>query len=127
MLTRIALLISAAVVGSAASVSAQVATIPEPITASSFTIRRPPADLERLTALYNISDWRGLQALGREIICVARRNAPEPIAADDQSDYESCGGGSPAVAVAPAADATSRRPSGSAVADALDLDVTTSR
>ena len=46
----------------------------------------------------------------------------EPIAADDQSDYESCGGSSPDVAVAPAADATSRRPSGSAVADALDLE-----
>jgi hypothetical protein len=125
MLTRLALLISAAVVGSAASVSAQVATIPEPITASPFTIRRPPADLERLTALYNISDWRGLQALGREIICVARRNAPEPIAADDQSDYESCSGGSPVVAVAPLAEATastSGRPSGSAVADALDLE-----
>jgi hypothetical protein len=119
---RTALLISAAMIGGAATASAQVATISEPVTASAFTIRRPPADLERLTTLYNISDWSGLQALAREIICVARRNAPEPIAVDDQSEYESCSGGSGAGATAATADATARRLSGSMVADALDLE-----
>jgi hypothetical protein len=122
MVTKTALLIGAAMIGATAIASAQVATVPESITVPPFTIRRPPADLEGLTRLYNVSDWAGLQALAREIICVARRNASDMIAADDRGDYESCVGDSSTGPTAAAADARSARPSGGIAADALDAE-----
>src|SRR4051812_31644610 len=110
MVTKTTLLIGAAVIAASATASAQVPTVPESITAAPFTIRRPPADLEALTRLYNVSDWVGLQALAREIICVARRSASETVAADDRGDYESCGGGPTVGRTTAAPDGRSARP-----------------
>jgi hypothetical protein len=100
--------------------SAQVPTAPESITPAPFAVRRPPADLERLTRLYNVSDWPGLQALAREIICVARRSAPALIQADDASEYETCPAESLFGGTAPETVAGTQRPV-SDVAAALDL------
>ena len=104
-----------------ATATAQVPTAPESITPAPFAVRRPPADLERLTRLYNVSDWPGLQALAREIMCVTRRNASAGVEADDTSEYESCPAESLAGAIAPEAVAGTQRPPASDVAAALDL------
>lgn len=105
----------------AGTASAQVPTAPESITPAPFAIRRPPADLERLTRLYNVSDWPGLQALAREIICVTRRSASARIQPDDASEYETCPAESRFGATAPEMVAGPQRPPASDVAAALDL------
>jgi hypothetical protein len=99
---------------------AQVPTAPESLTPAPFTIRRPPEDLDRLTRLYNVSDWPGLQGLAREIICVVRRNssAPTPV---DAGEYESCPAASLLGGTAPETVTGTERPPASDVAAALDL------
>lgn len=102
--------------GGAGAALAQVPTVPESMTAAPFLIRRPPSDLEALTRVYNSSDWAGLQARARDIICIAQRDAAETIEPDDSREYESCAAssGEGATAAAP-------RASGADVATALDL------
>ncbi len=100
---------------------AQVPTVPESMTPAPFTIRRPPADLDRLARLYNASDWPGLQALGREIICVVRRDSSAAIDPDDPGEYAGCPAESLFGAVGPDALARTQRPSGTDVGGALDL------
>jgi hypothetical protein len=86
-----------------APAAAQVSTMAEPV-AEPFLIRRPPADLDALTRLYQTSDWLALQRLALEIACVARRNASEAVR-DDEAEYETCGGSAAAHPAARALDA----------------------
>lgn len=106
-LTSTVLTLALMAIGDTTLAWAQVPTAAEPLTPRPFVIRRPPGDLDALTQLYNISDWAALQRLGRDIICVVRRNASESIDPGDNREYESCGGGDPVT--------------GGAVASALDL------
>ena len=112
----VAALVVITLAGGGRAALAQVPTVPESMTAAPFLIRRPPSDLESLTRAYNSSDWAGLQARARDIICIAQRDAAETIEPDDPREYESCA----APASSREAPAAPNR-SGSEVAAALDL------
>jgi hypothetical protein len=77
----------------AGAAEAQVNTVPEPLTAAPFLVRRPPGDLDALTRLFGISDWPGLQAAARSLICVVRRDAGQAVEPDDAQEYETCDDG----------------------------------
>jgi hypothetical protein len=119
--SRPVLLIVAALAGVPANASAQVPTAPESVTSAPFLIRRPPADLDVLTRLYNLSDWAGLQFRARDIICVVRRNASEVIEAEENRDYESCMTAASSGSTASGSAGGSTRLAGSEVPAAIDL------
>ena len=57
-----------AVLAAAGTVGAQVPTAAESLTASPIEVTGAPQDLDRLTSLYNVSDWNALQAAARAVV-----------------------------------------------------------
>jgi hypothetical protein len=92
----------------AGAAHAQVTTVPQPVQTAdrrtTFDIRRPPEDLDRLTALHNGGSWQEIDEAARDLVCAARRDGSGPPVGHDDDYLDSCGGRD-AIAAGPIADA----------------------